>query len=88
MEWMDEKQFMEIGTKLAVDPTTIELQMDMLNGWVLVSALQLATRHPEMSGVMKQMLTKLGRGIQGRIAEKYPDAGKLLEKGWHKQFDK
>lgn len=84
---MDEKKHWEVTERVMLDKTPLTVDIDIQSAWMLVSALQLTTRHPEISDVMKGILTKIARQFQGRIVETHPEAEELLEMGWNEAYD-
>jgi hypothetical protein len=84
---MDEKKYVAITEKVMSDKTPLQVDIDIMSAWLLVSALQLTVKHPELSQPMKSMLTKIARAFQARIAEHHPEADELLEMGWNAAYD-
>jgi hypothetical protein len=83
----DQSQFMEVASRVMSDESPLVTHIQIKEMWLIVSALQLATRHPGISPYMKDALTQIARQFQGAIVEIYPEANELLEMGWTPQFD-
>lgn len=84
---MDEKKYVEITAKVMSDKTPLQVDIDIMSAWLLVSSLQLAVKHPGLSNPMKTMLTRIARTFQARIAEHHPEADELLNMGWNEAYD-
>lgn len=84
---MDEQTALGIMRKVMPDETPLLLEMRIREAWFLVSALQLASRHPDMSAPQKAQLTVVGQQIQDAIVERHPEAEAVLEMGWDEQYD-
>lgn len=69
------------------DKTPLQVDIDIMSAWLLISGLQLAVKHPGISVHMKKHLTRIGRAFQARIVEHHPEAEELLEMGWNSEFD-
>lgn len=84
---MNKTQWIRIAGNVMRDRTPIALTITIRDAWLLVSGLQLATRHPEIDPTTKTFLEALARQFQGVIVEAHPEAGELLEMGWNQNFD-
>lgn len=82
-----EEKYLEVLQKVMSDDTTIELEIDIMQAWLLVCGLQLLTRHPEVSQQMKDIWTHTAREFQEVILEVHPEAEELIEMGWNEDFD-
>lgn len=67
------------------EPQTIPLTMRDL--WMIVGAVQLVIRHPEVSGDVVKICAQAAQQIQERIIEHHPDAWLLLQMGWDERYD-
>lgn len=84
---MDEQQFMEITSRVMSDQTRLPVSISIMQAWLLVSGLQLATRHPGISSYMRDELTRMARQFQGAIEVIHPEAHEPLEMGWNPELD-
>ena len=84
---MNKQRFMRIATVVMQDERPLPVEINIKEAWFLVSALQLATRHPAMESRQKRHITEIGRQFQNAIVAAHPEAQELLEAGWHSQFD-
>lgn len=80
-------QYMRIARRVMRDETPLNLTITISNAWILVSALQLATRHPVMGQPLRQHLEHIARQLQAAIVERHPEAEALLEMGWQPEHD-
>lgn len=54
----------------------------------IIGTIQLASRHPS-AGLSPsiQEAFRFARHLQDRVADRSPELGKFLERGWHRVFD-
>lgn len=64
------------------DETPLPVTISIKQAWLLISGLQLAVRHPEMSDLMRQDLEHIGKQFQQPIIELHPECYLLIEHGW------
>ncbi len=69
------------------DERELIVEITIKDAWLLISALQLATRHPELSTAMKDNLFSTARQFQTVIESIHPGAHELLDMGWNTKFD-
>jgi hypothetical protein len=84
MEEFDEATALRLFEALEKRP--VQLNLHGYNAWVLLSAIQLAWRHPDISPRMKDRLETLGRTIQQAYADA-PWVAELAERGWNPAHD-
>jgi hypothetical protein len=84
---MDQTKYIEITRKVMSDKTPLQVDIDIVSAWLLVSGLQLTVKHPGISIHLKKQLTRIARAFQARIVEHHPEAEELLEMGWNENFD-
>ncbi len=84
---MDEEKYVEILKEVMSDDSPLTVKMDIMQAWMLVSGLQLLTRHPEVNQQLKDMWTHTARQFQEAILEQHPEAEELIEMGWNTDFD-
>lgn len=84
---MNDKQAMEIVRECMTDERLLDVKITIKDAWLLVSAIQLATRHPELSMYMKDALFSTARQFQVAIEAVHGEAHELMEMGWDTQFD-
>ena len=84
---MSEQQYLAVVGKIMQDETPIMPIIKIKEAWLLISGLQLATRHPGISPMMKRALEHIARQFQAQIVEDYPEAAVLLEMGWDEAND-
>lgn len=83
----EEARFMRAALPAMQDTTPLQVEITVADAWFLVSALQLATRHPGLGEPMKARLSDIGHQFQGAIVEHHPEVQFLIERGWHEMFD-
>lgn len=84
----DQQAYIEIAQRCMTDEQPIAVTTKIKEAWILVSALQLAYRHPGLTPTMAGAIEQIGRQYQAAITQAHPDAAPLLEMGWDSQFDK
>lgn len=85
---MNEETFYDVARRVLSDRRPLDCQIDVADAWTLVSALQLATRHPGISGEMRDAIEYVARQFQNAIVDEHPDAGPVLEMGWNPALDR
>jgi len=84
---MNRREYVAIAERCMVDDSPLPVTIDIKGAWFLVTALQLAARHPAIGSRLKKQIQDVGRQFQGAIEHVHPEAHELLEKGWHSRFD-
>jgi hypothetical protein len=84
---MDERQFMKVAAEAMSDETILPVNISIMQAWMLVSGLQLATRHPGIGAPLREHLVGIARQFQEAIEQQHPGAHEALEMGWKQQFD-
>lgn len=69
----------------AADPVRSEIPAP--EAFTICTVLQLALRHPGLSGMSKAIAEKAARDLQAAIGRRSPTAGQLLELGWNPACD-
>jgi hypothetical protein len=76
-----------IVAEVMMDEDLIQVNISVRQAWLLVNAIQLAVRHPELHEPTVKALTETARQFQAAVVAVHPDAGELLEKGWNPIYD-
>lgn len=65
------------------------VQADMSKGelWSLLSAVQLACRHPRFTGPTREIVERAARQLGAVLVANDQDLRMLFEMGWNPQFD-
>lgn len=82
-----EELYIETSKAALSDETPLALTIEIREAWLLVSGLQLATRHLGMSDSMRGALTAIARQFQTAIVQAHPETEMLLEMGWDLNHD-
>lgn len=82
----EQQRVNSILDKLA-DVPTASFEVGPIDGFLFVSYIQLACRHPEAGGITGKRMEELARIIQDALASRVPEVGELLERGWHREHD-
>lgn len=83
-----EPQFIGIAKKVMEDETILPVTIHIKDAWILVSGIQLATRHPGLHGPTRRWLIDIGEQFQAAIIALHPEAEDLLEMGWDQTKDR
>lgn len=84
---MNEARFLELTAEIMTDTTPLPLTIQIKQAWLIVSVLQLGTRHPHISAMQKHLFRQLAQQFQAAIVERHPQANPLLNMGWDERFD-
>ena len=84
---MNDETAMRIVSKCMSDETPLTVNIAIKDAWLLLSGIQLATRHPELSVYMKDSLFESGLKFQTMIEAIHPEAHEFIEMGWDRRFD-
>lgn len=84
---MEEEQFQEIAGRVMQDRSLVTININVMELWLVVSNLQLASRHPGISQVMKDHIRHIGDQMINAICVFHPDAREPLDMGWDTQYD-
>lgn len=76
-----------LTARVMQDEKPVNLTINLGSAWILVTGIQLATRHPDINEPMKAMLTAVARQFQDVIIEVHPEVEDLLERGWDATYD-
>jgi hypothetical protein len=87
MEHMNADQFIEATHRVMSDQTPLTVNISIMQAWLMVSAVQLAWRHPGLSGAMKRHLREIADQFGDRIVEIHPESRDLLDAGWQPEYD-
>ncbi len=84
---MNDDQAMQIVSDCLSDTTPLTVNITIADAWMLLSGIQLATRHPELSVYSKDRLFEAGLKFQAQVEAVHPEAHEFIEMGWDKRFD-
>lgn len=65
----------------------VNIEIDGLMTFMLISQLQLALRHPSNRGGTSEDIRQFTVQLQNQLAKRSPAIKSILEKGWHPEFD-
>lgn len=86
---MNEERDLEITKKVMSDTVPFQATMTMAHAWMVVSGLQFATRHPNMTeGPMNKAIRKVAFQFIKAIVQRHPEAREILEAGWSPEHDR
>lgn len=84
---MNDRQAEEIVRECMTDERPLTVHITIKDAWLLISAIQLACRHPELSVYMKDSLFSSAKMFQQQVEAVHPEAHELIEMGWDTRFD-
>ena len=84
---MNSEEFMRVVSIAMSDQTILPVHLTFADAWILVSALQLATRHPDIHEPLRDRLTDIAKTFQAAIEDVHPEATQLLNMGWDPTYD-
>ena len=74
--------------RLAEECGPLILELDPMHAWVLLSAIQLALRHPLFDGPSAELAEDTGWTIQRLFADVSPELGELAALGFDPAYDR
>jgi hypothetical protein len=83
----------EYISQLLSQADPIEVHLTPEHAFILVGLLQLALRHPGLTGpdetakLGKRIGTNMAKSLQAKLNEIDPAIGLILERGWHPEWD-
>lgn len=84
----EDARFLEITYDAMTDGRPLTVELKVQSAWVLLTALQLVARHPDLSSYLRDAVTNVGRQFQTAIGELHPETKVLMEQGWDSAYDK
>lgn len=84
---INDEQARQIATACMSDEKPLTVEITIKDAWLLLSGIQLATRHPELSVYMKDALFESGLKFQSAVEAVHPEAHEFIEMGWDKSLD-
>lgn len=84
---MSEEHDLKLTEAVMRDPTKLDVSITIAEAWLILSAIQFATRAPLAPNLIEAM-TKVGRRWQRRIGKLHPEAEQILEAGWYPSRDR
>ena len=78
---------MAVARECMDDQTILPVTISIMQAWFLVTALQLAWRHPGLSPQMKMIIRDAALQFSTAIWELHPAARAILSKGWNTDYD-
>lgn len=84
---MDESKFKAIAAGVMSNEAPLAVSISIKEAWLLISGLQLITRHPEISKPLKAQLEHIARQFQAAITETHPEVAALIEMDRHVEHD-
>jgi hypothetical protein len=80
---MDDQAFSEALKDVFEDEAVIQVDITVKHASMILSAIQLATNHPEMSQSVKQVLTGIAYTFQDAVIAVHPEAKEALLDSWN-----
>jgi hypothetical protein len=70
------------------DQRHIHLSLRPGDAWMTVAIVQFAARNPALSPEQREIAERVGRALQGALAQLSPIAAEYLEMGWNPAYDR
>lgn len=83
----DQQKFIDALLRLSQDKQRVEINVGKYELWCLLTAIQLACRHPKFIGPTREVVEPLARDFGNAIAANDSDLRMLFEMGWNPEFD-
>lgn len=84
---MNADEFRGAAIPAMTDETILPVNITISDAWMIVSALQLTVRHPDLHEPLRNRLTDIAHQFQSKIAELHPEADEALNMGWSEEYD-
>lgn len=84
---MNKGKMLEALKRLGEDPQAVQVQVSKFQLWCLLSAVQLACRHPKYTGPSRPIVEQTARAMAEPLLANDPELRLLWEMGWQKRFD-
>lgn len=84
---MDDDQALAIIGAVLTDKQPLQVNIRIQEAWLIVSAIQLASRHPGIGEAQRGALIDIAEQIAAPIIERHPDAASVIEMGWDPTHD-
>lgn len=84
---MDTEEFREVIKNVWDDDSMIQPNISVRHAFMIISALQLAIQHPDMSEDLKKTLTGVGYTFQDSVVAVHPEAREAMSEGWNVSRD-
>lgn len=83
----DQQKFLAAITRLFEDQQPLHIETSKQQMWCLLTAVQLACRHPKFNGPTRKIVEPLARQIGVALVANDTDLKMLFEMGWREEFD-
>jgi len=87
MPEITEQEILDLTRDALADTEPFMVITDCASCWMIVSALQLAWRHPGLDDRMKDIIRDIGGTFSAPIMGKHPESFPVLEMGWDTSMD-
>lgn len=84
---MNEARYLAVTGQVMSDNTELMPIIHIKEAWLLISGLQLASRHPQVSGLMKQQWRDIADQFAEEIIRLHPEAETVIDIGWDETHD-
>lgn len=85
---MNDQEFLAAAKAAMYDQSPVTWNLTIADCWMMISAIQLAFRHPQLQAPLKANLVRMCDAVIDTIAQKHPEAREALNMGWNPQHDK
>ena len=82
-----EERDLAVLKELAQRNITMQITIDWMDVWHIVSTMQLVCRHPDISPAHRKEIKRVAKQLQQALAAIDPRLDRILEKGWHSAYD-
>jgi hypothetical protein len=82
-----DSKMLDALTRLCRDPQPVHIECDKATAWRVVATIQLACRHPEFKGQVREAVEGFARQLGESLTANDPDLRMLLSMGWEQTFD-
>lgn len=84
---MELEDFEKAAIAAMSDENPLPIIITIADAWFVVSAIQLAVRHPDLHEPLRDRLRDIAHQFTEPICADHPSAREAIEMGWHEEND-
>lgn len=84
---LDVEAFTAASQPIMRDTVPLSVLVTYCDLWLVISALQLTVRHPDLPEMLGNALVAIAGFFEAALTQKHPDAALIIAMGWNTAFD-
>ncbi len=81
-EWLEDEYIGRVRAGLKAVTGRVHIQFTAFDCWMIVFALQVASKHPDMGTEVRGVMREIGDSLTGPLIHYVPEIKPLIEDGW------